>query len=203
MPISNGCRTKLAFFIPCIGYRAHIFDTKKVLLHKETLFFMQKMQNLNFVKTMLDMTTKIQHKLGFVITHCIVGWKSIYIEVYFWRETLQEISTGQIGYCAMVQVNVCLWPINRHWFRLTQAGSDWLRKLSYNTKALKAVLGLFSLVYFCRRACFLPFKLVCALVKIWVGNSGPSGPQFHATNIEEILNICAGLYVQSTEGNVM
>ena len=79
------------------GYRAHIFDTKKFCLIKRHYFFMQKIHNLNFVKT-----TKIQHKLGFVITHCIVGYKSIYIEVYFWRETLQEISTGQIGYCCAI-----------------------------------------------------------------------------------------------------
>ena len=58
------------------------------------------MKKLNFVKTMLEITIKIQYKVGFVIARQIVGFKSVWNEVYFWRETLQEISPGQIGYCA-------------------------------------------------------------------------------------------------------
>ena len=52
---------------------------------------------------MHDITTKIQHKVGFANTQKIVSFKSISSEVYFWRENLDEISPGQIGYCALVQ----------------------------------------------------------------------------------------------------
>ena len=58
------------------------------------------MKNLFFVKTLHDITTKIQHKVGFVNTQNIVGFKSVSIEVYFGRENFHEISSGQIGYCA-------------------------------------------------------------------------------------------------------
>ena len=73
-----------------IGYRAHIFDTKKFCFIKRHKFLMQKMKNLNFVKTMLDITTKIQHKVGFVITHSIAGFNSFWNEVYFWQDSLHD-----------------------------------------------------------------------------------------------------------------
>ena len=52
-----------------IGYRAHIFDRNKLCFIKTHYFLMRKMQKMNFVKTMFDITTKIQHNVGFVITH--------------------------------------------------------------------------------------------------------------------------------------
>ena len=49
-----------------------------------------------FVKTMLYITTKIQHKVGFFNAQKIVGFKSVSSEVYFWRENLDEISPSQL-----------------------------------------------------------------------------------------------------------
>jgi len=60
-----------------IGYRAHIFDGKKFCSIKRPNFLMQKMKNLFFVKTKHDITTKIQHKVGFANTQKIVSFKSI------------------------------------------------------------------------------------------------------------------------------
>ena len=48
---------------------------------------------------MHDITPKTQHKVGFVNTQKIVGFKSFSTEVYFLRENLDEISPCQIGYC--------------------------------------------------------------------------------------------------------
>ena len=59
---------------------------------------MPNMKNLIFLKTMHDITTKIQHKVGFINGQKIVSLKSLSSEVYFWREKLDEILTGQIGH---------------------------------------------------------------------------------------------------------
>ena len=72
-----------AFASIYVGYRAHIFDRKKFCFIKRPNFFMQKMKNLVFVKTMHDITTKIQHKVGFVNAQKILGFKSVSSEVYF------------------------------------------------------------------------------------------------------------------------
>ena len=50
---------------------------------------------------MHDITTKIQDKVGFVNTQKEVGFKSVSSEVYFWRENLDVISPGKIGYCVI------------------------------------------------------------------------------------------------------
>ena len=86
------------------GYRAHIFDTKKFCLIKRHHFLMQKIKKLNFVNAMLDITTKIQHKVGLVIINYIKSFKSVWNKLFSWREPLQEISLGQIGYCAKLNV---------------------------------------------------------------------------------------------------
>ena len=68
---------------------------------------------------MLDITIKIQHKVGFVITHKIAGFKSVWNEVYLWRETagnftrsdwLQWSSRSLLrGSCWFWYVTICLW----------------------------------------------------------------------------------------------
>ena len=51
---------------------------------------------------MHDFTTKIQHKVGFVNAQKkAVGFESVSIEVYFWRENLDEISSYQVRLATM------------------------------------------------------------------------------------------------------
>ena len=57
---------------------------------------------------MYDITPKTQHKVGFVIAQKIVSFKSVSSEVYFWQENLDEISPGQIGYCAVYVEEIVL-----------------------------------------------------------------------------------------------
>ena len=75
---------------------------------------MQKMQKLSFVKTTLYITTKIQHNVGFVITQETACSESVSIEVNFWRENLDEISSGQISY--LCRLAMCLFVTHcRFW----------------------------------------------------------------------------------------
>ena len=49
--------------------------------------------------------------MGFVNTQKIVSFKSFSSEIYFWRENLDEISPGQIGYCAMIECPKYDWHV--------------------------------------------------------------------------------------------
>ena len=131
------CRLLLYYFLGqmhqsmYVDYRAYIFGTKKFCCIKRPYFLMQycickkcKIWILNFVKTtMLDITTKIQHKMGFVITNYIAGFKSVWNKVYSCRETLQEISSGQIGYCAFSTTSRTKFLKGNYYFTLQCNGS--------------------------------------------------------------------------------
>ena len=71
---------------------------------------MHKMQNLNFLKTMLDITTKIQHKVGFVITHSIAALNPSGLKFIFGGKLYRKFSSGQIGYCAIMLAFTYIMP---------------------------------------------------------------------------------------------